>query len=109
MASGIGLALPLAVPVADARPALAALVARFGDVGQERQLTGALHTTCDLILVAAAGAGDPPRADLPALGDELAQRGDVLVVDLLDLVLAEQARLAAAAAWTALLVSPSYG
>jgi hypothetical protein len=59
--------------------------------------------------VAAARAGDAPRADLAALGHVLAERLDVLVVDLLDLVLAEQARLAAAAAHPALLVAATGG
>src|SRR5262245_11269398 len=57
--------------------------------------------------MAAAGAADPARADLPALGDEPAQRRDVLVVDLLDLVLAVRAGLAATPAGTALLVAPA--
>src|SRR5262249_48773015 len=48
-------------------------------------------------LVAAAGAADPARADLPLLGDVAPELGDVLVVDLLDLALAEEARLAPAA------------
>src|SRR5919107_1782448 len=63
----------------------------------------------DLVLVAPASAGDPPRADLAALGDEPAERADVLVVDVLDLVLAEQARLAAPSAGAALLVAPARG
>src|SRR4051812_16840466 len=57
--------------------------------------------------MAAAGAGDAPRADLPLLGDELAQHRDVLVVRLLDLVLAERARLPAASAGSASLLTPS--
>src|SRR5262249_18282115 len=63
-------------------------------VGQEGDLAGALHRDCDLPLVAAAGAADPPRADLPALRDVPAQPVDVLVVDLVDLRLAEEAGLA---------------
>src|SRR5262249_1167698 len=60
-------------------------------------------------LVAAAGARDPPRADLAALGDEAPQRADVLVVDVLDLVLAVQAGLTPAAAGPALLVPATCG
>ena len=79
------------------------------DVGQQRELARALDRRGDLVLVAAAGAADPARADLAALGDEPAQRRDVLVVDLLDLVLAERAGLAPAAAGAALLVAPPCG
>src|SRR3954471_12081747 len=60
-------------------------------------------------LGAAARARGGPRADLAALGDEPPKRADVLVVDVLDLVLAEQARLAAPAAGAALLVAPARG
>jgi hypothetical protein len=88
MASGI-VVLAFAVAAVAPRTVLApALV----DVGQQRQLAGALDGARDLHLVAPAGARDPARADLALLGDELAQRGDVLVVDLLDLVAAELAQ-----------------
>src|SRR4051794_9904385 len=106
MACGIALAVPVPV-VASAATALVALLAGLGHVRQQRQLAGALHRRGDLVLMAAAGAGDPPRADLAALGDELAQRRDVLVVDELDLVAAVLARLAAAAAGTTLAVTPA--
>src|SRR6476659_10903484 len=43
-----------------------------------------------------AVARHPPRADLAALGGELPQHEDVLVVDVVDLVLAEDAELALA-------------
>src|SRR5207245_1958446 len=59
-------------------------------------------------LVAAAGAGDAARADLALLRDEPAQRGDVLVVDLLDLVAAVLAGLAPPAPEPALLVAPAW-
>src|SRR5436190_3892082 len=55
--------------------------------------------------MAPASAGDAPRADLALLGDELAQRRDVLVVDLLDLVAAVLAGLAPPAARPALPVT----
>ena len=68
-------ALPVAVAVAAfTAPARAVVAAALVDVRQQRELTGALDRTGDLDLVAPAGAGDPPRADLALLGDELAQR-----------------------------------
>src|SRR3954453_23309053 len=104
MASGIGLAVPVAPPPA---AALVALLAGLGHVRQQRQLAGALHGRRDLVLVTPAGAGDAPRPDLAALRDELAQRFDVLVVDELDLVAAVLARLATAAATDTLAISPA--
>src|SRR4051812_47505435 len=101
MAWGIGL---VPVPLAAAR-ALVAGVA--GDVGQQRQLAGALDGAGDLVLVTPARARDAARADLPAVGHELAQEPDVLVVDLVDLVPAEGARLAASRPGTTLLVTPA--
>jgi hypothetical protein len=76
----------------------------LGRVGQQRDFAGALDGAGDLALVPAAGARDAARADLAALGDEPAQAGDVLVVDLLDLVLAVRTRLAAPGTGSALLV-----
>src|ERR1700677_3696502 len=100
---------PLAFPVAVAALAARAVVAAaLVHVRQQRQLARTLDGPGDLVLVAAAGAGDPARADLALLGDELAQRADVLVVDLLDVVAAVLARLAPAATGTALLVSPAH-
>src|SRR3954469_13587676 len=105
MASGMALVpVPIAVTAAAAADALGG---RLGGVGQQGQLAGALDGRGDLVLVPAAGAGDPARADLAALGDELPQRGDVLVVDELDLVLAVLAGLATAAAGTTLAVTPA--
>src|SRR5689334_5621818 len=99
MACGTALALAVAVAVAVARRPAAgvALLARVTDVRQERQLSSALDRAGDLVLMAPAGAGDPARAALPAVGDELAQGVDVLVVDELDLVAAVLAGLAPAA------------
>ena len=51
----------------------------------------------DLALVATARPADPARADLSALGDVAAELADVLVIDLVDLRLAEEARLPATA------------
>src|SRR3954471_23764703 len=104
MAWGIGLAVAVAaVAIAIAIAVPSALVAAVGaHVRQERQLARALDGRGDLVLVAAAGARDAPGADLAAIGDELAQSGDVLVVDELDLVAAVLAGLATAAAGPAL-------
>src|ERR1700760_4662865 len=102
MASGIA-RLPIAIAVAAFAPR-AVLAATLVDVRQQRKLASALDRSRDLHLVAQARARDPPRADLALLGDELAQRRDVLVVDLLDLVAAVLARLAPGAADAALFV-----
>src|SRR5918994_3273249 len=110
MAWGIGLALPVAVAVAVVAPRAAALVAVFAvvaDVGQQRDLAGPLHRRGDLVLVAAARAGDAPGADLPPVRHVLLEGREVLVVDLVDLVAAIAAGLAAARAGAALLVTPA--
>ena len=78
-----------AAPAAPARSSRAS--ATYGSSASSR---ARLTRGRDLALVAAARAGDAPRADLAALGDEAAQRRGVLVVDLLDLVLAVRAGLA---------------
>src|SRR3954469_18567094 len=55
----------------------------------------------------AARARDTARPDLAAVGDELPQGGDVLVVDELDLVAAVLAGLPAPAAASGLAISPA--
>src|SRR5262249_23284453 len=60
-------------------------------VWQQRHLTCTLDRDCDLALVAAACACDPARADLAFLRDVAPQLVGVLVVDLVDLLLAEVA------------------
>src|SRR5215212_5040560 len=65
-----------------------------GDVGQQRHLARPLDRPRHLVLVAAAGTGDAARADLALLGDVPAEDVDVLVVDVVDLRLAELAALA---------------
>src|SRR5436190_14280509 len=60
-----------------------------GDVGKERHLARPLHGGGDLLLMPAARACDPARADLSLLRDVPAELAVVLVVDLLDLLLAE--------------------
>ena len=57
--------------------------------------------------MATAGSGDPARADLAPIRDELPERRDVLVVDEGDLVLAVLAGLAAPAAGTAFAITPA--
>src|SRR5512134_2581243 len=69
-----------------------------GDVREEAELTRALDRVCELGLVAAAGAGHTRRADLALVADRPAQRCEVPVVDDVDLVTAERARLAPPAA-----------
>src|SRR5436309_8494560 len=64
-----------------------------GRVRQERHLAGVLDRTGDLPLLLCAHAGHPPRADLPAVGDELAQQRGVLVVDIGDALLVERVHL----------------
>src|SRR6478672_10704285 len=64
-----------------------------GRVGQQRDLAGVLDRDRDVPLVLDAVAGDPTRADLAAVGDELAEERGVLVVDAGRLLLAELANL----------------
>src|SRR4029079_13062374 len=64
-----------------------------GGVGQQRHLAGVLDRDGDVTLVLDAVAGHPPRADLAAVGDELAEQRGVLVVDTGLLLLAELADL----------------
>src|SRR5215207_10029652 len=104
----VGLAVAIAVTAVAASLAVAAVAAGLGDEGQQGELAGALDGAGDLVLMTAAGARDPSRADLPALGYEPAQRADVLVVDLGDLVAAVRAGLAAPGAGAALLVPPPH-
>src|SRR5215207_8003964 len=103
-----GLALAVAVAVVARRPAaLVAVLARVAHVRQEGDLAGALDGGRDLVLVPAARARDAARADLAAVRDELAERRDVLVVDVVDLVAAVLAGLPATGAGPALLVTPA--
>src|SRR5262249_44872751 len=102
----------LAVAVSTAAAAAAAALAlvragAFADVGQQRQFTRALDGAGDLVLVPAAGAGAAPRADLAAVGDELGEEVDVLVVDELNLVAAVLTGLPAPAASSGLAITPA--
>src|SRR3982750_2569590 len=58
--------------------------ARRAGVRQQGHLPRVLDGLGDLTLLLHGDAGDTPGTDLPAVGDELAQDVDVLVVDLLD-------------------------
>src|SRR5947207_15989876 len=85
-----------AIPAIPAIPAVAAapsfaLVGALSDVRQQRHLSRALDRCRHLHLVPAARAGDAAAPDLALLGDVAAQLADVLVVDLRDLLLAEEA------------------
>src|SRR5215813_212146 len=62
-------------------------------IRQERHLARVLHGAGDLPLLLRAHAGHPPSADLAAVGDELAQQRDVLVVDVGDPLLVERVHL----------------
>ena len=97
------------IPIAAIAPfaARAVLATALVHVRQQRQLTRALDGASDLHLMAPARAGDPARADLALLRDELAQRDDILVVDLVDLVAAVLTGLAPSAADPTLLVAPA--
>src|SRR6188474_2030191 len=64
-----------------------------GRVGQEGDLASVLDRDGDVPLVLDAVAGHTTRADLAAVGDELAEQRGVLVVDTGRLLLAELANL----------------
>src|SRR5689334_20805341 len=99
MACGMALVASATAATTSADPlSLAAASSALADVREQRQLAGALDGARDLVLMPAAGARDATRPDLPAIGDELLERVDVLVVDELDLVAAVLARLAPSAA-----------
>ena len=59
-------------------------------------MTGALDGDGQLALMCGAGAGDAAGQNLSALGHIAAEPCDILVVDVLDLIDAETANLAAA-------------
>ena len=64
-----------------------------GNVGKKSSLTSTLDSGVQLSLVLSAGAGDSSGKDLAALADELSQLSGVLIVDIIDLVSAEDTNL----------------
>src|SRR3954452_4928759 len=101
--------IAIATAAAAACPLSLVRTGGLADGGPPRQLTRALDRASDLVLVPAAGAGDPARSDLAAVRDELAEGVDVLVVDELDLVAAVLAGLPASAASSGLAIPPARG
>jgi hypothetical protein len=87
-------AVAVAVAAIAISAATAVLAPALRHVWQQRELASTLHGASNLALVAAARAGDPARANLAAIGNEPPQSGNILVVNLLDLVTAVRARLA---------------
>src|SRR5690349_1588980 len=67
--------------------------ARGARVRQQGHLTGVLDSGRHVALVLGAVARHPAGTDLAAVGDELPQQPRVLVVDVGDLVMAEEANL----------------
>src|SRR3982751_5942530 len=65
-------------------------------VRQQREVARPLDRGRELTLVERLGAGDAARDDLAGLGDVLLERGQILVVDLLDAFGRETAELATA-------------
>src|SRR4051812_44031232 len=68
-------------------------------VRQQRHLASVLDRRGDVALVLGAVSGHPAGADLAAVGDELAQQRRILVVDVGEFLLAEQANLLLGLAW----------
>ncbi len=62
-------------------------------VGQKSNLTSTLDSGVELVLVLCTGAGNAAGKDLCALGDELSQLRNVLVIDAVNLVRTEDANL----------------
>src|SRR3954447_19727345 len=81
----------------------------IGDVGNQRELTRALDGHLQLALMERAGAGNPARLNLAALGQKRRQQPHVLVIDVVDLLRAELAYPAAAEESTARRIGASLG
>src|SRR5450759_2750616 len=90
-----GEALPARREESARTPAALLQALALGDVRDEGHLASALDGRGELALVAPAGAGDARRLDLASVADEAAQRGEVLVIDLVDLLFAEVAEATA--------------
>ena len=59
-------------------------------------MASALDSGLELSLMLSAGAGNTAGKDLTALADELAKAGCILVIDVADVLLAEDTNLSAA-------------
>src|SRR5439155_8118711 len=79
----------VAIAAAASAAAARALGRALGDVRQQRDLARPLDRGRDLVLVPPASARDAARADLALVRDVAPVLGDVLVVDLVDLLTAE--------------------
>ena len=64
-----------------------------GYVGEKCHLASSLDSSSKLSLVKSASAGNTSGEDLSALGDELSELCDILVINLVGIVLAEDANL----------------
>ena len=64
-----------------------------GYVGKKCHLASSLDSSGKLSLVKSASAGNTSGEDLSALGDELSELCDILVIDLVHFILAEDANL----------------
>ena len=64
-----------------------------GNIGKKCHLTCSLDSGGELSLVKSAGAGYTSGEDLCSLGNELSELSNVLVINSLNLVLAEDANL----------------
>ena len=69
------------------------LKSSVGDVGEQRHVAGSLDRDGELTLMQSTGPVDPSREDLASLARAVAKAGDVLEVDMLDLIGAETADL----------------
>jgi len=64
-----------------------------GNVGKKRHLTSSLDCNGKLSLVKSAVAGNTSGEDLRSLGNELSELCGILVIDIVHLILAEDANL----------------
>jgi hypothetical protein len=74
-------------------PPPATLLGDAAGVGQQRHLAGVLDRHGDVGLLLGVVAGDPAGADLGPVGHEPAEQVDVLVVDVVDRLLGQDADL----------------
>ena len=72
---------------------LFAIFTLVGNVGKKCHLASSLDSSSKLSLVKSASAGNTSGEDLSALGDELSELCDILIIDLVYLILTEDANL----------------